>query len=383
MSDPRNWIASDNNYYPTVAELLNTPNSDLTSFLPKAKMALLESLLHETLSQLKDAKEQKEQLITCWDENKRCLQQLQNSVTEIGKTSPKILSETSEPAVWADVVKKSLDQRDYDQAASETVVFYKVADYSDDIPITQQLEPFLKTLVISSSVVKCAKRLGERKTGQNKISSVTSRPRPIEVCLNSVFDKRLFMSNVSKWKSTAVFVKPKLCWKDRLIEKELLHARFEMVKKGADRSLFWIRDLKLFYNASHVDVSDIDKFMMTINTISDNLLPNSGPEWLVNPKICLLNARGLTTTTKRSRLLDYFITNQIELTLITETWWHHTFDDNVASLFGQYTVIRRRDRCNGPHGGIMALKRVSSSINFSKIPLDDCFDIACAFVLNG
>ena len=175
-------------------------------------------------------------------------------------------------------MKKSLDERDYDKAASETVVFYNIADHSDDIPITQQLEPFLKTLEIPSSVVKCAKRLGERKAGQNKKSSVPSRPRPIEVCLNSVFDKRLLMSNVSKLKSTAVFVKPKLCWKDRLIEKELLHARFEMVKKGADRSLFRIRDLKLFYNASAVDVSDIDKFMMTINTISDNLHPNSGPE---------------------------------------------------------------------------------------------------------
>ena len=278
MSDPRNRIASDNNYYPTVAELLNTSNSDLTSFLSKAKKATLECLLRETLSQLNDAKKQNEQLITCWDENKRCLQQLQNSVTEIGKTSPKIISETSEPAVWADVVKKSLDERDYDKAASETVVFYNIADHSDDIPITQQLEPFLKTLEIPSSVVKCARRLGERKAGQNKKSSVHSRPRPIEVCLNSVFDKRLLMSNVSKLKSTAVFVKPKLCWKDRLIEKELLHARFEMVKKGADRSLFRIRDLKLFYNASPVDVSDIDKFMMTINTISDNLHPNSGPE---------------------------------------------------------------------------------------------------------
>ena len=91
MSDPRNRIASDNNYYPTVAELLNLSNSDLTSFLSKAKKATLECLLRETLSQLNDAKKQNEQLITCWDENKRCLQQLQNFVTEIGKTSPKII----------------------------------------------------------------------------------------------------------------------------------------------------------------------------------------------------------------------------------------------------------------------------------------------------
>ena len=123
--------------------------------------------------------------------------------------------------------------------------------------------------------------------------------------------------------------------------------------------------------------------MMTINTISDNLPPNSGREWLVNPKICLLNTRGLTTLAKRSRLLDYLITNQIELTLTTETWLDHTFDENVASLFGQYTIIGRRDRGNAPHGGVIALKRVSSSINFSKIPLDDCFDFACAFVLNS
>ena len=89
MSDPRKRIASDNNYHPTVAEFLNSPNSDLTSFLSKAKKATLECLLRETLSQLNEAKKQNEQLITCWEENKRCPQQLQNSVTEIGKTSPK------------------------------------------------------------------------------------------------------------------------------------------------------------------------------------------------------------------------------------------------------------------------------------------------------
>ena len=54
-----------------------------------ANKATLECLLREPLSQLNDAKKQNEQLITCWDEHKRCLQQLQNSTTEIGKTSPK------------------------------------------------------------------------------------------------------------------------------------------------------------------------------------------------------------------------------------------------------------------------------------------------------
>ena len=169
MSDLRSRIVSDDNYYPTVAELLNTPNSDLTSFLSKAKKATLECLLREILSQLKDAKKQNEQMVTCWDENNCCLQQLQNSVTEIGKTSPKILSETSEPAVWPDVVRKSLDETDYNKEASKNVVFYSIADHSDDIPITQQLDPFSKTLEIPSSVVKCAKRLSERKTGKETI----------------------------------------------------------------------------------------------------------------------------------------------------------------------------------------------------------------------
>ena len=123
--------------------------------------------------------------------------------------------------------------------------------------------------------------------------------------------------------------------------------------------------------------------MRTINTISDNLILKSGPEWLVNPNICLVNTRGSTTIAKWSRLLENLITKQIELTLITETWLDHTFDENVASLFRLYTVIGRRDRCNGPHGGVIALKRVSASINFSKTPLDDCFDFACAFVLNS
>ena len=148
----------------------------------------MECLLRETLPQLNNAKKQNEQLITCSDENKRCLRQLQNSVTEIGKTSPKNKSETSEPAVWADVVKKSLDERDFHKAASETVVFYNIADNSDDNPITQQLDPFFKTLEFQSSVVKCAQGLGERKDGQIEISPRPTRPLPIEVCSNSVFD---------------------------------------------------------------------------------------------------------------------------------------------------------------------------------------------------
>ena len=168
MSDPWNRIASDNNCYPTVAELLNSPNSDLTSFLSMAKKATLECLLRETLSQLNDTKKQNEQLITCLDENKRCLQQLQNSVTEIGKTSPKI--------TW-DIWTCSLGWRSEEvpwwkrlwQSGIRNRCVLQCCWLSDDIPITQQLDPFLQTPEIPSSIVKCAKRLGERKAGKKTV----------------------------------------------------------------------------------------------------------------------------------------------------------------------------------------------------------------------
>ena len=113
-----------------------------------------------------------------------------------------------------------------EKAPSKTAVFYNIADHSDDIPITQHLDPFLKTLEIPSSVVKCAKRLDERKAGQNKLSSVPSRPRPIEVCLNSVFDKHLLMSNVSKLKV------PQSLWNQNCV------ARIVLLRKS-----FFMQDL--------------------------------------------------------------------------------------------------------------------------------------------
>ena len=99
--------------------------------------------------------------------------------------------------------------------------------------------------------------------------------------------------------------------------------------------------------------------------------------------MCVFNACSLTTIPKRAHLLDYLIVNQIDITFITETWFDETLNDKVASLFGQYTVIGRRDRCNGPRGGVIALKKLFTNIDISNVPLLDRFDFACAFLLNS
>ena len=98
-----------------------------------------------------------------------------------------------------------------------------------------------------------------------KKSESNTRPRPIE-------DKTKVMANARLLKRSNLFIKPKLLWKERLIEKTLLSLRYELTQNGFSKNLFRIRDLKLFYIGHHIDssspVEDIIKQFSDLNPVA-------------------------------------------------------------------------------------------------------------------
>ena len=65
---------------------------------------------------------------------------------------------------------------------------------------------------------------------------------------------------------TNVFNEQKLCWKHRLREKKLLYAKYELVGRVFDRARSYLRDLKLLFRRSPLNISDFGKFVETITT---------------------------------------------------------------------------------------------------------------------
>ena len=162
------------------------------------------------------------------------------------------------------------------------------------------------------------------------------RRRPIEMCFTSDFEKRLLMSKVLLLEGTNVFVKQMLCWKDRLKEKEPLDARYELVDRGTDRTLFRIRDVNLFYRGSPVDISDLHKFMQTItaeNNLFDIKSLSCESKCLICPNMRLVDVNNLTTTHKCYCLFDYLISRNIEFAFLTDTRFDNSHDDKLASFF--------------------------------------------------
>ena len=133
-----------------------------------------------------------------------------------------------------------------------------------------QSKKFSKKIEQKTVMFESAHRLGKK-------SESNTRPRPIEVKLSTEFDRRKVMANARLLKGTNWFVKPKLLWKDRLIEKALLTLRYELTQNGFSKNLFRIRDLKLFYNGHHIDssspVNDIIRQLPSLDPVVPELNP--------------------------------------------------------------------------------------------------------------
>ena len=129
------------------------------------------------------------------------------------------------------------------------------------------------------------------------------------------------MANAYLLENSHIFVKLKLMWSDRQKEKSLLKLRYDLIQHGFDRKLFRIRDLKLFYYG--VEIKDRDAF----ETIAANLRTISitteekQTDWLISSKYLLVNTRGLDTIAKQGKVLDFINVHNLDILLITETWW--------------------------------------------------------------
>ena len=114
---------------------------------------------------------------------------------------------------------------------------------------------------IDTNCIKSFKRVGNRSSQSN------ARPRPVEVELNNEFDRRKIMANVGLLKGSKLLIKPKLLWRDTLIEKSLLDIRYKLIQHGLSKTLFKIRDLKLFYNDEEVATAlPLDQLVSSLTT---------------------------------------------------------------------------------------------------------------------
>ena len=157
-------------------------------------------------------------------------------------SSPSIQSSS-----WAEVVKKAKEERNYDKEAEKTVVKYYITD-SDEIDASQSTGCIFEKKVPNEFIIS-ANRMEKYGTAKS------ARAKPIEGKSGTGFDKRCVMANVKNLKGIPIFVKPKLCWKNRQNEKSLLGLRYNLVQQGFDKQIFRITNLTLVYYAVTVDPS--------------------------------------------------------------------------------------------------------------------------------
>ena len=187
------------------------------------------------------------------------------------------MTDTTTNCSWADAVKKSLDERDYDKKSARTVIFYNVEEVKEPPNSTDTGNPVktdevaIQQLITRMNVcdIKTRKvvRLGHKKPDSN------GRPRPIDLPLDNENEKADVMKNAYRLQGTKIFVKPKLRWKERLKENGLLILGYELCQNRFDQSLFRLRDLNLFFNGTRIDETstfeDISKHLKQISATAN------------------------------------------------------------------------------------------------------------------
>ena len=223
----------------------------------KQKKSTLECLLRESLSQLGECKKQFGGVLSETAQTVKPIEQkLATSETD------RQITNSNQPLLYADAIKKTLDERDYDSKAQETIVLYNIPESST--PMKIQMCKLFEKLKIAPSRIKNLSRLGKFKPES------TARPRPVEIQLTSSYDRRITLSNAFLLKGTKIFVKPKLSWKDRIKEKDLLSKRYELIQLGLNRDSLSIRDLKLFHNGVHIDPGEMDNLSILYEKLKNN-----------------------------------------------------------------------------------------------------------------
>ena len=85
----------------------------------------------------------------------------------------------------------------------------------------------------------------------------STRPHPILVHFQSVWDVRKLFSSLSKLKSYTgkIFIAAALSSADRVVEKPLLKRRYDLIATGVSKSDIKIKNLRLFVKNEQVEIS--------------------------------------------------------------------------------------------------------------------------------
>ena len=239
-------------YYPSI-ELLAADSDGFKKLTGKLNKEWILCLLRDSLGHLKQAK------LTSDD-----LANLETKVDVlVSKFDNQGRSSMPQNRIVSDIIKTSLDERDYEQRAQK--IFYNLDEKNDTPENTEStVHNIFGKMNQPTGCIKSAYRLGKRNSG-------SARPRPIEVELSHEFDKRKLMASVGQLKEAKIFVKPKMLWRERILEKSLLNLRYHLIQNGFYKQLFRIREIKLFYSEQKIDSSKpIQEFINFLSTLSQS-----------------------------------------------------------------------------------------------------------------
>ena len=77
---------------------------------------------------------------------------------------------------------------------------------------------------------------------------------------------------------------------------------------------------------------------------------------------------------KRTSLFYCLLSHQIQAVFLTRTWLNGTFDNTDLILSSHFELVLRRDQLTGIPGGVVILKRVSSTMQCRAIELASDLD---------
>ena len=105
-----------------------------------------------------------------------------------------VMTTQPENKIWADVLKKTLYEGEYDNSASRAILLYNIAETSDDTSETSakaSVEQVFSTIKVNSGGIKAISRLGN-------LNPSNARPRPIEIQLTTFLTSKWWcqMSNI-------------------------------------------------------------------------------------------------------------------------------------------------------------------------------------------
>ena len=139
-------------YYPSIGELFEAGPDQFRLLTGKLTKDWLIFLLKDTVEHLKQAKYSN----SLFSSINQKLDDIKSVCSSPIASNPQV--SPSSPTSWSDVVKKSLNEHDYDVAAADCVLLYNVEERAYDNLGEKAAKEVLNTLKVSSNVVVRANR---------------------------------------------------------------------------------------------------------------------------------------------------------------------------------------------------------------------------------